>query len=185
MNGRILGGFCVYALKDPSGPWADAAHRLAHGLMNLCIIEDDIAYLSGNCTEPGRPVTKPAAKPVGLRAAIAGWVAQGLARCARSLGDHEAGEMATRLMRYIMRDSGYFRPDGEFTEEFPDSKAIHFHAHTNQIMAALEAVQATGDGPLLEMAQKAYDYAVSQGKLLVGFFPEKLRLLLRLCRNIQ
>ncbi len=28
MNGRWLGGFCTYALKDPDGPWAEAARRL-------------------------------------------------------------------------------------------------------------------------------------------------------------
>jgi hypothetical protein len=173
-TGRILGGFVIYALKDPAGPWAEAAHRLAQGLMALCIVEGDIAYLSGNCTEPGRPVTKPAARPVGFRAAIAGWVAQGLAQCARSLGNREAGEMAARLMRYILRDSGYFRADGEFTYEFPGTRLIHFHAHTCQILSALEAVQATGDQELLGLAHKAYEYALSQGTSLVGFFPEWL-----------
>jgi len=173
--GRILGGFCIYALKDPAGPWAEAAHRLARGLMNLCIVEDDIAYLSGNCTEPGRPITKPAQKPVGFRAAIAAWVAQGLAQCARSLGNRDAGEMAARLMRYVMRDSGYFGPGGEFTWELPGkNRQVHFHAHSNQIMTALEAVQATGDMQLLALARTAYDYAVSQGEALVGFFPEWL-----------
>jgi hypothetical protein len=173
-NGRILGGFCIYALKDPRSLWADAAGRLARGLMNLCILKGDIAYLSSNYTEPGRPVVKPEAPPVGLRAAIAGWVAQGLAQYARALGDREAGEMAARLMRYIMRDSGYFGPGGEFTYEFPDSKVIHFHAHTCQILSVLEAVQATGDQELLALARQAYDYAVSQGEALVGFFPEWL-----------
>jgi hypothetical protein len=174
MTGRILGGFCIYALKDPAGPWAEAARRLAQGLMDLCLVESDIAYLSGNCTEPGRPITKPAAKPVGFRAGVAGWVAQGLAQCARSLGDLEAGEMAARLMRYVMRDAGYFGPGGEFRCEFPGSPEIHFHAHTNQIMTALEVVQATGDPELLGLARTAYDYAVSQGEPLVGFFPEWL-----------
>ncbi len=171
-TGRLLGGFCIYALKDPSGPWAEAARRLARGLMNLCIVEGDIAYLCENCTEPGRPVTKPAARPVRFRAAIAAWVAQGLAQCARALGDREAGEMAARMMRYVFRDSGYFGPNGEFT--YDDGRAIHFHAHTNQIMTALEVVQATGDQELLTLARKAYDYAVSQGEPLVGFFPEWL-----------
>ncbi len=173
-NGRILGGLSIYALKAPDSAWAGAALRLARGLMDLCIVEGDIAYLACNSTEPGRLVEKPVMKPVGLRAAIAGWVAQGLAQCARSLGDREAGEMAARLMRYILRDSGYFRPDGEFTYEFPGSRQIHFHAHTNQIMTALEVVQATGDEQLLALARQAYDYAVSQGETLVGFFPEWL-----------
>jgi hypothetical protein len=177
-TGRILGGFCIYALKDPAGPWAEAAHRLARGLMNLCIVEGDIAYLAANCWEPGRPVTQPAHKPVGFRAAVAGWVAQGLAQCARALNDRAAGEMAARLMRYVMRDSGYFGPRGEFTLEFPSDTGpaplIHFHAHTNQIMAALEVVQATGDQELLALARRGYEYAVSQGEPLLGFFPEWL-----------
>ncbi|MBI2192901.1 MAG: glycoside hydrolase family 127 protein [Armatimonadetes bacterium] len=174
-TGRTLGAFCVYALRYPAGPWADAARRLARGLMNLCIVEDDIAYLPGNCAEPGRPLPKPASRPVGLRAGYSGWVAQGLAQYARSLGDREAGAMATRLMRYVLRDSGYFGPGGEFTFEFPGvARAIHFHAHTCQILAALEAVQASGDAELLGLARKAYDYAVSEGTPLVGFFPEWL-----------
>ena len=28
MNGRWLGGFCTYALRDPAGPWVDAARRI-------------------------------------------------------------------------------------------------------------------------------------------------------------
>jgi hypothetical protein len=174
MNGRVLGAFCVYALEDSSGPWREAALRLADGLMGLCIVEDDIAYLFNNCTEPGLPITRPKARPVGIRAALAGWVAQGLAQCCRSLDYTEAGEMAARLMRYIMRDSGYFLEDGEFTQESPDLKLSHFHAHTCQILGALEVVQATGDSELLELARRAYSYALGEGEPLVGFFPEWL-----------
>ena len=174
-TGRALGAFSVYALTDPAGPWADAARRLARGLANFCIVEDDIAYLPRNAAEPGVTVPKPAARPRGLLAAYGGWVADGLAKCARALGDREAGEVAAGLMRHIMRDSGYFGPGGEFTYEFPGGEdTIHFHAHTCQIVSALEVVQATGDQQLLELARTAYDYAVSQGEPLVGFFPEYL-----------
>ena len=176
-NGRALGAFCVYAFKDPDGPWAEAARRLARGLMDICIVEGDIAYLPGIALEPGKPPAKPTTRPVGLRAGYSGWVAEGLAKTARILGDEAAGEMAARLMRYVMRDSGYFGAHGEFTYEFPDEedhaeRVIHFHAHTCQIMTALEVVQVTGDKELLGLAQKAYNYAVSQGETLVGFFPE-------------
>ena len=172
MNGRVLGALCVYAMKDPSGPWRDAALRLARGLIRLCIVEGDIAYLFRNCTEPGLAVTKPEERPTGIRAAMAGWVAQGLAQCARFLGCEEAGQMAARLMRYVMRDSGYFLSNGEFGHESPDLELAHFHAHTTQIVAALEVVQATGDEELLSLARKAYDYAIRNGEPLVGFFPE-------------
>lgn len=175
MNGRALGGFCICALKDPGGPWAEAASRLARGLMDLCIVEDDIAYLPGLTAEPGKTLPKPTSRPRGLRAAYSGWVAQGLAQYSRCFGDRETSEMAARLMRYVMRDSGYFGANGEFTYEFPgEGRLIHFHAHTSQIMTALEVVQVTGDQELLQLARRAYDFAVSQGETLVGFFPEWL-----------
>jgi len=175
MNGRALGGFCIYALKDPAGPWKDAAGRLARGLMDLCVAEDNTAYLPGFTAEPGKTLPWPASPPRGLRAGYSGWVAQGLAQYARCFSDRETGEMAARLMRYVMRDSGYFEPNGEFTYEFPgEGRHIHFHAHTSQIMTALEVVQVTGDQELLQLAKRAYDFAVSQGETLVGFFPEWL-----------
>jgi len=177
MTGRLLGALCIYALKEPHGPWRDAAHRLVEGFRRVTIIEDDIAYLILNCTEPGKRVEKPAKKPVGWRAGMAAWVAQGLAQCHRALGNETAGDLAQRMMRYVMRDSGCFREDGEFGPEFPDiekskPKLIHFHMHTNQILAALEVAQATGDKELLDRALRAYSYAVNCGQPLVGFFPE-------------
>ncbi|MDO8686032.1 MAG: hypothetical protein Q7J78_05100, partial [Clostridiales bacterium] len=68
MVGRVLGAFCIYALKDPGGPWMDAANRLVDGIRKVTIVEDDVAYLFLNCTEPGKPVVKPEKRPVGLRA---------------------------------------------------------------------------------------------------------------------
>lgn len=176
LTGRALGAFCAYALLDPNGPWRDAAIRLAEGLIGLCATEDDIAYLAVTCAEPGQPGPRLTARPLGLRAALGGWVAQGLAQCARALGHQESGITAERLMRYIMRDTGYFGQHGEFGEEFPEfaGQVVHFHAHTCQIVSALEAVQATGNQDLLELAVRAYDYAVSQGEAFTGFFPEML-----------
>jgi hypothetical protein len=172
MAGRILGAFCIYAQMDPQGPWRQAAERVVGGIERVVIEEGESAYLFLNCTEPGKPVTRPQARPVGFRAGVAGWLAQGLAQCARFLGHAQAGELSRRLMRYVMRDAGYFGANGEFGEDFPG--VIHFHAHTNQILSALEVVQATGDGDLLERALKAYSYAVSRGEPLLGFFPEFL-----------
>jgi hypothetical protein len=75
-------------------------------------------------------------------------------------------------MRDVMRDSGYFTPDGEFTQDVSIVDMAHFHAHTAQILAALEVVQATGDQELLDLSIKAYSYAITHGEPLVGFFPE-------------
>ncbi|MDO8686127.1 MAG: glycoside hydrolase family 127 protein [Clostridiales bacterium] len=178
MAGRILGAFCIYALKDPGGPWMNAANRLLDGIRKVTIFEDDIAYPFLLCTEPGKPVVKPEKRPVGFRAAFNGWLAQGLVQCYRSIGNKVALEIGEKMMRYIMRDSGYFTESGSFGEEMPlgdESNFIQFHTHTTQIMAALEVVQAGGDKYLLDRALKAYNYAVSQGESKIGFFPEFLK----------
>jgi len=174
MAGRVLGAFAIYATKDPSGPWERAARRLAEAIQRMCVVVDDVAYPARNWSQPDMPIEHPAERPVGFRAAVAGWMAQGLLEYHRLLVDEEASDVAAKLMRYVMRDSDYFGPNGEFTEEFPESGTIHFHAHTCQVMAALQAAKATGDDELLELATRAYDYALTQGEPLVGFFPEWL-----------
>ena len=182
-NGRVLGAFCIYALKDPDGPWKRAANRLVEGIKKVTIIEDDIAYLFLNCTEPFKKVEKPESKPVGIRAGINGWVAQGLLQCYRTLGNEDALEIGEKMMRYIWRDSGYFGDRGEFNKDEPlrsskmeanEPNLIHFHAHTNQIMAAMEVVQANGSQEMLNYAIKGYEYAIRHGDRLLGFFPEWL-----------
>ncbi len=174
MAGRVLGAFSVYATIDPAGPWEDAARRLADALKRFCVVEGDVAWLARNWSEPDKPIVPPAEKPVGFRAAVAGWTAQGLLEYHQLLGDNDAACLAAKLMRYVFRDSGYFGPGGEFTVEFPDQPHIHFHAHTCQIMAALQASRATDDSELSRMAMTAYDYALGRGETLVGFFPEWL-----------
>jgi hypothetical protein len=171
MSGKILGAFCIYALKDPSGPWRDAAFRLARGLMDQCIVEGDIAYLARLCTEPGLPLPESPEKPIASAVAMSGWIAEGLVQCALSLGFQEAGEMGTKLLRYTIRDSGYFLEDGEFTRE-TNFDLAHFQAHTMQIHLAMEVFRLTGDEEFLKFAKKAYNYAIRHGEPLVGFFPE-------------
>lgn len=179
MSGRVLGAFSIYALKDPEGPWYDAAFRLVEGLKRVCVEDGDVAYFASNFWEPGKEVKRPDAPPLGFRAAVLGWAAQGLAQCYKALGNQDAIELAHKLMRYVFRDSGYFGPKGEYTEEWPDRPEmgqwiIHVHAHTSQILAALDVVQASGDEWLLERALQAYTYALHQGESLLGFFPEYL-----------
>jgi len=189
LNGRVLGGLCIYALKDPSGPWKEAADKLFEGLKRLIVTEGDIAYMISSNTEPGKTFEKPYKKPLRSNAVFASWLAQGLAQYSRTFGNKEAADLAAKLTRYVMRDAKFFDEEGEFTPKqtlkadqdrhsmiFFNNSWIwnHFHSHTNAIMATLEAVQETGDSDLLKRAAESYDYAVSQGEQSLGFFPEWL-----------
>jgi len=194
-NGRSLGAFAIYALKDPDGPWREAARRCAEGLKKTIIVEDDIAYLFQQWMEPGYPITKPEKKPTRNAAAKACMTAHGLAQYHRLLKtDPEALEIAHKMMRYIMRDSNYFGPEGEFLRdhEIPEgesdegseyiwwehiSPSIHFHEHGMPMTVSLEIVEMTGDEYLLKRAIQAYNWAKSpacKGDPIVGFFPEFL-----------
>ncbi len=101
MSGWHLGALCIYAEKNPAGPWAGAANRLVDGLKKVSIVEENLAYLFLNCTEPGKEVVKPAAPPRGIRAAINGWVPYGLVQAYQTLGRADALKLAHRMMRFI------------------------------------------------------------------------------------
>ena len=189
MSGRVLGALCIYARKDPGGPWKKAADRYFRRIESLVVKEGDIAYLPGANIEPGERFEKPYKKPVRNDAIFAAWVAQGLAQYSRSFGVRKAADLAQRMMIYVMRDADLFGDEGEFVAKQHRKEDLneismkffnknwlinHFHSHTNAIMAALEVVQATGDEDLLGRSIEAYDFAVNQGEEHLGFFPEWL-----------
>jgi hypothetical protein len=176
MTGRVLGAYTIYALKDPTGPWAAAAAALVDGFRTVTIDSGRSGYFFAMSTEPGRDVIAPEQPPRGQRAATQGWAVQELAQCGRLLRIDRATELAHRLSRYTMLEAGYFGPDGAFTYEWPGTadRSIHFHSHTLQIVAALMVVRSIGDEELLERAVTAYDWAKEQGEPTVGFFPEWL-----------
>ena len=170
---RTLSAFCIYAQKDPEGPWREAARRLAQALMKTIVVEGDSAYIFNPWILPGQPVVKPVTRPVGARAAEGAWMAQALIQYDRAFGDPEATQLATMLMRYIMLELDYFAEDGRFNDELPpDSKWCHFHTHTQNMIAALDAVEQTRDKQLLNRVLKGYDHAIRAGNGTVGFFPE-------------
>jgi len=177
-NGRMLGAFTLYGLRDPKGPFAEAAKRLAEGLKKVIIVEDDIAYLFNNSTEPGTPIVKPKERPKKYVMATQSMTAHGLAQYSRLLsGDPEAADLAHRIMRNIMRDAEYYGPNGEYLTDYEGKDGIHFHTHTMVILVALEVAEMTGDKELVEMALQRFDWGQTAGGKshpLVGYFPEFL-----------
>jgi len=175
-NGRMLGAFSIYAQKFPDGPWKAAAKKLADGLKKCIFVEDDIAYVFNNSTEPGRPVVKPDKRPDKYVAATQSMTAHGLAQYHRLLDtDPEAAELARKIMRHIMRNANYYGPNGEYLEDYYGQDSIHFHTHTMVILVTLEIVQMTGDKELLNLALQRFNFGASRdskSEPLVGFFPE-------------
>lgn len=187
--GRVLGAFCIYAVLEPEGPWRDAAIKLTDGLCRSTVVKDDIAYIPMYTLEPGKKFPENSKPPKRFVAGCASWVIQGLTQCARILEYKPALDLAEKMVNYIVKHAEWFDEEGKFLSDFlpNDYKGdfvdqttgtfelkdpIHFHAHTNTIMAVLEYIQVSGDRTYLKWAQKCYEYARKEGEALLGWFPE-------------
>jgi len=174
-SGRVLAGMSSYALLNPDGPWREAADRLAGALMRATIMDGDTAFLFHQVAEPGWKASEPEDKPTRGIAASACQVAHGLVLYDRLLtADPQAPQLAKKLMRYVLRDSGLFGPDGEFMPDMDmeDQPGIHFHNHAMTLPTALDVVQATGDKELLERVIQIVDYLLDvYAEPTIGYFP--------------
>ncbi len=178
-NARTLGALCLYAQKDPAGPWKDAARRLAEAFKKTIIVDGDVAYNFKPFMGPGEKVVKPERPPVKIVGGMSAWVAYHLVMYDQALGDPEATQLAAKMMRYNMGPLNYFDDHGKFLDDFTAEmwlgRAGHFHTHVTNIMAALSVAERLGDKWMLDRALKAYEWAKSpeaQGSTILGFFPE-------------
>ena len=176
---RSLGALCIYAQKDPAGPWKEAARRLAEAFKKTIIVDGDIAYNFKSFMVPGEKVVKPEHPPVKLLGGMSAWVAHYLVMYDRAMGDPEATQLAAKMMRYNMGPLNHFDDRGKFLDDFETfystgGPVAHFHTHTMNILAALDVAGRLGDKWMLERALTAYEWAKSpeaQGSSILGFFP--------------
>jgi len=190
MMGRLLGACSAYHILEPDNGWGDAVRKATDALDPLIARNGRDAYVSISMVELGRPRRKNDHVPMHYEAGCAGWLAQGLVHAYRSLGYEPAAEMARGLMEHVAFRSGFFEADGTFGPDklmepeeqrhidrvfvYTPERAAHFHAHTTQVMAILDYIEASGDTRMLEFAKNAYDYGKSRGEPLTGYFPEYL-----------
>ena len=179
-NARSLGALCIYAQKDPAGPWKEAARRLAEAFKKTLIVDGDIAYNFKPFMAPGEKVVKPEHPPVMMLGGMSAWVAHYLVMYDRAMGDPEATQLAAKMMRYNMGPLNFFDDRGKFlanidTYYSTGGPAAHFHTHATNILAALAVAERLGDKWMLERALAAYEWGKSpeaQGSSILGFFPE-------------
>ena len=179
---RSLGALCIYAQKDPAGPWKEAARRLAEAFKKTLIVDGDVAYNFKPFMGPGEKVVKPEHPPVGRVGGQSAWVAHYLVMYDRAMGDPEATQLAAKMMRYNMGPLNYFDDRGKFVIERETGSShgrvyAHFHTHATNIVAALAVAERLGDKWMLERALAAYEWGKSpeaQGSSILGFFPEHI-----------
>jgi len=175
-EGRILGAMTIYHLLTGDEQWKQAGKRVADGLYKLAHHEGDKAhFLSHEFGPEGRytPLDDPA-DAVHNPASYHAWCIQGLANYGRHVNYEPAIELAGKLFRWVRDDSKHFARDGTFLPEYPTVEHIHFHGHTMVLLGVLDYGLAAGDREAIEFVQRGFEYGMTQGECLLGYFPEWL-----------
>lgn len=177
---RSLAALSIYAQKDPEGPWTEAVNRLWSGYQKVIIRDDEDAYVYNTWTAPGKEVIKPE-KPFGEHIYLVGsqgWIAKYLAVYDRARQVPEASELAEKMMNYNMFTVEYNEPDGKFKWGGPgvgageiQGQCAHFHTHAMNIIAGLYVARQRNNEKHLERAIRAFEYGISKGDPMVGYFP--------------
>jgi hypothetical protein len=113
----------------------------------------------------------------GWEATYQGWTLQGVTRIYSTTGSDSARRLATELARYLKDHAQVFDGSGSFQARHPSElgPALHFHHNGNTMVALSEYALATGDQEFAAFAKKGYEYGLSVGWPLVGFFPEYIK----------
>lgn len=176
IEGRMLGAMTLYYELTGDPAWKEAGQKVVDGLNRLAIQDGDYAHFANHefGTE-GR--YNPPAKPsdaVSNPACYLSWTVQGLANYYRHTGYQPAIDLAGRLYRWIRDYSNHFNREGQFLPEYPDVTHIHFHSHTEVLLAAVDYGLAAGDVDAIDFARRGFEYALTQGECQLGFFGEWL-----------
>ena len=180
-NGFCIAAACHYGSLCDRDFWEAYARRIVDGYRRLVVRDGDEAIIPKWLFAPGDLDCAGAEPPRGIMASAAGWSALGMNRCWRVFGYEPARDLGGQLLRYILRSSGYFAPDGSFGLDVPDAGpdhsrygVTHFHAHTLVLLHALDHAQMTGDAELADLTRRGFQKALSYGESTVGWFPERV-----------
>jgi hypothetical protein len=88
-------------------------------------------------------------------------------------GDERALELADGLVRYALKHTDGYHPDGRLRGAARGALLDHFHTRSNYILAALELGIVAGRRELVAWAKQSYDRAKTWGTEF-GWFPEGL-----------
>lgn len=144
------------------------------------LAEEALARLSGALTHKEQVcyfTNDTGAMHTGWEATFEGWTLQGVTSVYSLTGSQSAKQLAEKLAHYLKDQAQIFDPNGNFLARHPSDQgpALHFHHNGNAMTALSEYALATGDPEFASFVQKGYEYGLSVGWPLVGFFPEYIQ----------
>ena len=174
--GRLLSALTLYDLRDPGSVWADTARRLVDGLAELAVDRGRYAYYAPSSHWAEKGSTDEYGKRVRVDGAHVAFISLGLAHAYREIGYDPAIVLAGRLNRYMLDEIEFFDEEARYlgTRTQWSLGTAHFHMHTYALLSLLEYARTTDDDSYLEFVRKGFEYGVTNGNTLVGYFPETL-----------
>lgn len=186
----MMGAMANEAKRDPQGPWKDALQRLVDGMIELAVVDGDMAYYWPSCIlatkdRPAKP-TMPT-RPFDAEGTV---VPHGLVHAYHVLKYQPALDLAKKNINYLRKN--FYAPDGTFWSSPGQPAHAHSHAHARGVLAMEEYAEVAGDKEVMDFVVKSfnfyrnqganythakegaadYDLVSTPGAGLVGFFPE-------------
>jgi hypothetical protein len=149
--------------KNPC--WQELAEEAVGCISSAMTHHDDFCYLGIGTMNTGWEAT------------FEGWTLQGMTGVYSITGSPAARQLADELARYLKDHAQIFDTNGSFLARHPSEQgpALHFHHNGNAMVALSEYALATRDPEFAAFVQKGYEYGLSVGWPLVGFFPEYIK----------
>ena len=176
MLGRVIGTLTLYYERDHNPLWKDTAQKMVDRVAELAIEKDDYAYLPDGFLVPNAKVPPDAPMPTDiLSSEFGGRMIQGLTQFYRATGYQPARDLAGKFVNYMRYHSQYYLPDGRFFNGAQyNYVGGHMHGHTQVLLAMADYGMATHDADLLSFVRGGFEYGMSQGGEVSGWFPESV-----------
>ena len=173
-QGRTLGAFLSLYMATDRKKYLDYAAKMIDGLWNIAvhIQRKDKGY--SYCYYPFSTYGKNAwdAKETAEPTCYGGGsTILPVVKYYEITGSQKAGELAERLVNFIVFESGIFDDTGSFLppDMIPDRP--HFHSKSLTFLGVLKFAVLEKRKDLIEWSRKAYNWAYAQGSSF-GWFPE-------------
>lgn len=186
----MMGAMANQAKRDPEGPWADSLRRLVDGMVDLAVVDEEMAYYWPSCilaTKDRPPHPDMPTRPFDAEGTV---VPHGLVHAYQVLHYQPALDLAKKYINYLRKN--FYGPDGTFWSSPGQPSHAHSHAHARGVLAMEEYAEVTGDKELMDFVVRSFDFYRSGGANfapaksgsadydlertpgagLVGFFPE-------------
>lgn len=191
-TGRLLGAAmnCALLTGDPS--WRFLVEQAIDRLSALACVREDMAFFTLGNIPPDATAICDAPVPTGVWPVdgFNGRVIQPLGQFYAMTGYPKAKELGDTLVRYLVKASQYYGPDGEWLPDQLDPKTypgrekdVHFGTHSHTLLYLLDYALATRNEDLLDFCRKSFEWALARNSSIegqsqmatdIGFFIEYL-----------